>query len=119
MSADFLDELADLSDAATAGPWYVRQMDDNMSMGAIAIATEPDVGKNEYLMDGAIFGVLAATLIQDPPYVMRDDQREQQNAELIVAMRNALPELIRLARLGAVIDAPSHPGEGRGPVASR
>ena len=116
MTTGWLDRLVELDQTATAGPWYVRFMDDDLCMGAIAIGTEPDVGKNELLVDGAVFGVLAATLIQDPPYIMREDQREQQNAELIVAMRNALPELLRLARLGLAIER-VHPGEGRGPVA--
>lgn len=119
MSEHWLDRLAEVEQGATPGPWYVRFMDDNMCMGAIAVATEPDAGNNEYLVDGAVFGVLAATLIQDPPYIMREDEREEQNANLIAEMRNALPELLRLARIGLQHEnaTTSHPGEGRGPVA--
>ena len=101
MSDTLIDKLGQLDEAATPGPWYVRFMDDNMCMGAIAVGTEPDHGKNEALVDRAVFGVLAATLIQDPPYMMRADEREKENAELIAAMGNALPELLRLARIGA------------------
>jgi hypothetical protein len=118
MSIDLLDRLAELEATATLGPWYVRFMDDNMCMGAIAISTQPDVGDNEHLVDGAIFGVVAATLIQDPPYIMREDEREKQNADLIAEVRTALPELLRLARIGAAREAvTAHPGEGRGPEA--
>jgi hypothetical protein len=50
--------------------------------------------------------VVAACLIQEPPYVVPADERYDENADLIAAMRNALPELLRLARLGLAANRP-------------
>jgi hypothetical protein len=44
--------------------------------------------------------IVAACLIQDPPYVIPADDRFEENAAMIAAVRSALPELIRLARRG-------------------
>lgn len=106
-----LDRLRTLDQAATPGPWYVRLMDDDLCMGATAIATEPNTsGDNDQLCDYWVHGVIAATLIQYPEYVIPRDGRDRENAELIVAMRNALPELLRLARIGAEAErAVNHP----------
>ncbi len=97
-----LDELETLDRRATAGPWYVRAMDDGMACCATAIATKPNTsGDNDDLSDSTFHGVVAATLIQDHNYVIPEDGRSRENAELIAAMRTMLPELIRLARIGA------------------
>ena len=80
-------------------------------MGAIGIACELETGEHE---DMATFGypgpeLLAATLIQVPPYVISKDQRWHENADLIVAMRNALPELLRLALIGQATEVTTQP----------
>jgi len=71
-------------------------------MGAYAVATTPDTGAKESMWSGAWPGseVVAACLIQSPPYAVPADDRYEENAKLIAMMRTALPELMRLARLG-------------------
>ena len=99
------DALDSLDRAATPGPWYQRSMDDDMCMGACAVATKPNTsGDNDQLCDYWVHGVIAATLIQHPEYVIPADGRSRENAELIAAVRNALPELLRLARIGAEVE---------------
>ena len=110
-----LGELERLDRTATPGPWHVRFLDDDHAMGAIGIAREPETGEHE---DMATFGypgpeLLAATLIQAPPYVIAEDRRWHENAHLIVAMRNALPELLRLARIGLATDGLTQPAASR------
>jgi len=102
-----LDALAGLERLATPSPWHVRHLDDDHAMNAIGISTEPDTGEHEDMATFACPGpeLLAACLIQAPPYVVPSDRKWHENADLIVAMRNALPELLRLARIGAAAKA--------------
>ena len=87
--------LATLADNATAGPWYVGSFDDEHFMSAISIeALLPSDAPDSRCE------VIAATLIQQPDYVVPSDEKWSENAQLIVEMRNALPELLRLARVG-------------------
>ena len=44
--------------------------------------------------------VVAACLLQQPRYVDPPDQKWDENAALIAEVRTALPELLRLARIG-------------------
>jgi hypothetical protein len=37
-----LDALSRLEEAATPGPWFVRKLDDQLCMGALAVSTRPD-----------------------------------------------------------------------------
>ena len=104
-----LDRLAQLDAAATPGPWYSRWMDDDLSCGALAIATTPDGDDNAPLADGQLHGVLAATLLQHRDYVVPVDGRSRENAELIATMRNALPELLAVALLPS--PAKGHPAK--------
>lgn len=90
-----LGELAELESKATPAPWYVGSFDDEHCMSAISI----EAYVNPTHRAGG--EVIAATLIQQPRYVDPSDQRWSENAELIVEMRNALPELLRLAAIGA------------------
>lgn len=94
MSAITLTELAELETKATPAPWYVGSFDDEHFMSAISIEA--------YLDPSASQGseVIAATLIQQPRYVDPSDKRWTENAQLIAEMRNALPELLRLAAIG-------------------
>jgi hypothetical protein len=102
MNLEMLDRLGALERGASEGPWYVRRLDDEMCMGAIVVSTVPDTGKNESMRGGGWPGseVVAACTIQSPPYVVPADDRDEENAALIAEVRNALPELLRLARLG-------------------
>jgi hypothetical protein len=102
MTLEQLDALEALERAASAGPWFVRRLDDEMRMGAYAVATSPDTGANEDMRSGTWPGseVVAACLIQSPPYVVPNDNRHEENAKLIASVRTALPDLLRLARLG-------------------
>jgi hypothetical protein len=102
MTLEELEALQALERTASPGPWYVRQLDDEMRMGAIAVSTHPDTGANEDMRSGTWPGsqVVAACLVQSPPYVVPGDDRHEENAQLIAATRTALPELLRLARLG-------------------
>jgi hypothetical protein len=100
-----LDALAALNQAATPGPWYVRAMDDENATCATAIATKPTMsGDNDDLSGSTYHGVVAATSIQHHDYVVPADGRSRENAALIAAVRTALPELLRLARIGAATD---------------
>lgn len=102
MTFEQLEALEALERIASAGPWYVRELDDEMCMGAYAVSTKPDTGANEGMRSGTWPGseIVAACLIQSPPYVVPADDRYKENARLIAAMRSALPELLRLARRG-------------------
>jgi hypothetical protein len=102
MTLEELEALEALERAASTGPWYVRQLDDEMRMSAIAVSTHPDTAANEDMRSGTWPGsqVVAACLVQSPPYVVPGDDRHEENAQLIAAMRTSLPDLLRLARLG-------------------
>jgi len=106
MTQKDLDALASLEAAATPGPWHVRFMDDVHCMSAVAVSTKPDTGKHESMRAGGWPGeeIVAATLIQEPSYVIPSDDRWDENAALIANVRSALPELLRLARLGLMVD---------------
>jgi hypothetical protein len=83
----------------TCGSWM---MIFDIRMGAIAVSTHPDTGANEDMRSGTWPGsqMVAACLVQSPPYVVPGDDHHAENAQLIAAMRTALPHLLRLARLG-------------------
>ena len=102
MTPDELNQLVALEQAATPGPWYVRKLDDEACMGACAVSSRQDTGQNESMRSGAWPGeeIVAACLVQSPPYVVPADDKHEENAKLIAAVRTALPELLRLARMG-------------------
>lgn len=95
MSELDLTELADLEAEATPAPWTQDRFDDQYCMTAIGVRADlPDD-------DGRLMNeFIAATLIQQPPYIMPSDNRCMANARLIAEVRNALPELLRLATIG-------------------
>lgn len=107
MTHEELDQLAVLSEAATRGPWHVRHLNDEMHQCAYAVSTKPDTGAGEDMRSGVWPGdeIVAACLIQSPPYVIPSDDKFQENAQLIAAVRTALPELIRLARRGLQLES--------------
>lgn len=93
-----LELLLELETKATRGPWYVSRFDDEHFMSAISIDAYPSDVQN------AGSEVIAATLIQQPPYVTPSDDKSIENANLIATVRNALPELLRLAAIGAAAE---------------
>jgi hypothetical protein len=100
-----IDHLARLDAAATPGPWYVRARDDSLCCSAAGVATKPNTSDdNDDLSDSTLHGIVAATYLQDRNYVMPADDRGWEDAALIAAMRSALPELLRLARIGAAAE---------------
>jgi hypothetical protein len=106
-------EALELLARASPGPWHVTNLDDDWAMSAVVI-TRTDHGADHLSMreeTWPVADVIAATLLQHPRYVDPPDGRWEANAALIAARRNALPELLRLARLGLA-------AEERGPVDS-
>ncbi|MFG2847832.1 hypothetical protein ACGF12_32375 [Kitasatospora sp. NPDC048296] len=62
-------DLADIqerADAATPGPWYVQQLDDEFAMSLVAISTVADIGLGERWPDFDHHHIAAATLVQQP-----------------------------------------------------
>ncbi|MBQ1025468.1 hypothetical protein [Micromonospora sp. C95] len=103
MTDQELAEIEDLANAATPGPWYVRQLDDDFAMSLVAISTSPDTGFGERWPDFDHHEIVAATLVQQPRYVDVADERWDENAQLIASARQNIPRLIteirRLRRL--------------------
>ena len=102
MTADDLTALRALHDAASPAPWHVLHANDGMGMSATLVTKNPSAGR---FFDRGDDGwmpedVVAACLLQSNGEVASDDGEWDTNAALIATMRNALPELLRLARLG-------------------
>ena len=105
MTADDLDHLLAMHAAASPGPWSLRHMDDDLCCCATAVATQPNVsGDHDDLTMSTFHGVVAATYLQHRDYVRPADDRGVENDELIATVRTALPELLRLARIGAAVE---------------
>ena len=102
MTAEDIDHLLSLHEAATPGPWYVRSLDDELCMSAVAVSTEPQTRDEKSMRNDTWPGgeSVAACLIQAPAYVVPADHKYDENADLIATMRTALPELLRLAKIG-------------------
>lgn len=90
--------------AATPGPWFVRQLDDVDAQCLVAISTIPDTGRNERFPDFDGSEIVAATLIQKPRYVDVEGARWDENAHFIANARGDIPWLIaEIRRLRALI----------------
>jgi hypothetical protein len=96
-------EIQQRADAATPGPWYVRQLDDDFAMSLVAVSTVADTGLGERRPDFDHRHIVAATLVQQPRYVDIADERWDANAAFIASARQDIPRLIseirRLHRL--------------------
>ncbi|MEI6643637.1 MAG: hypothetical protein WCL10_16530 [Novosphingobium sp.] len=101
MKIEDLNRLEALRAVATPGPWHVCRLDDQLCQGAIAISNHPQSQRvlSMHAGDWPGHDIIAACLIQDPPYAVIADNRFEENAALIAAVRNHLPELLRLAKL--------------------
>ncbi|MGC0317060.1 hypothetical protein [Kitasatospora acidiphila] len=110
------DDLADIqerADAATPGPWYVRQLDDEFAMSLVAVSTVADTGLGERWPDFDHHHVVAATLVQQPRYVDIADERWDENAIFIASARQDVPRLIsEIRRLHRLLEEKSQaPGD--------
>lgn len=85
-------EPRELSDAATPGPWFVRELDDEVAMCLVAVGTAPGPCERWPGFDHG--EIVAATLVQRPRYVDVGDGRWDENAAFIAAARSAVPRLI-------------------------
>lgn len=106
-----LDKLEALEKAATPGLWYAHATDDTYCMNARYIGTRPSEFVHDNLRGLAPSSpdkeppndVIAITLLQQPK--LANNEHYEENMELIVALRNAAPELIELARENAALKA--------------
>jgi hypothetical protein len=117
MSAEIdLDEIEELCTAATPGPWFVRNLDDESAMNLVAVSTAMDTGKGERWPKFDSREMIAATLVQQPRYVDCGDGRWDENAAFIAMAREAVPRLVEeVRRLRQLIaecctDEPEEPG---------
>lgn len=106
---DELAEIEEITAAATPGPWYVRQLDDDWAMSLVAVSTVPDTGQEERWPDFDHRDVVAATLVQQPRYVDVADERWDENARFIATARRDVPRLIaEVRRLRRLVAAEPH-----------
>ncbi|MFC8536675.1 hypothetical protein ACFUJY_22415 [Streptomyces sp. NPDC057249] len=94
LSDEELDELDELAQAATPGPWFVRGLDDEYAMNLVAVSTTPDTGLGEHWPNFDHREIVAATLVQQPRYVDAADERWDENAQFIATAREAVPRLV-------------------------
>ncbi|MDN0193718.1 hypothetical protein [Streptomyces sp. S.PNR 29] len=93
-----LDGIEELCAAATPGPWFVRNLDDDHSMNLVAISTVEDTGRAERRPEFDHGEIVAATLVQQPRYVDCADGRWDENAAFIAMAREAVPRLVAEVR---------------------
>lgn len=104
MEPEFPDTLGRLDLTASQAPWYVDQLDDEDCMRLVAVTNRDPATMTLAGKDWDAEQVIAACLVQSPSYVSPADTRWNENAALIAEMRNSLPELIRLARIGLALE---------------
>ncbi|MFF9807073.1 hypothetical protein ACF1G5_18480 [Streptomyces coeruleorubidus] len=88
-----LDAIEELCAAATPGPWFVRNLDDDHAMNLVGVGTMEDTGRGERYPDFDHRELIAATLVQHPRYVDCADGRWDENAAFIAMAREAVPRL--------------------------
>ncbi|MEU8971291.1 hypothetical protein AB0D11_18815 [Streptomyces monashensis] len=118
VSDEELDDLEELVQAATPGPWFVRVLDDDHAMNLVAVSTVPDTGASERSRTFDCQEIVAATLVQQPRYVDIADERWDENARFIAAARECVPRLIaEIRRLREQMDTAQTAvrTQGRGP----
>jgi hypothetical protein len=93
-----LEELEEVLEGITPGPWYWALYDDVDSMELIAVTTDKDKTAGDNWPDFDAGTLVAATLVQAPRYVDVSDQRWQQNVQFIARCRTDVPNLIREVR---------------------
>lgn len=97
-----LDAIEARANAATDGPWYVRNTDDDHCMSGSYVGTERGPGEGHDGLNGLAIGgndpatVVAITCIQAPLLAMAE--REEENALFIAAARADIPRLVATVR---------------------
>lgn len=98
-----LDEIEGICLAATPGPWFVRNLDDDYAMNLVGVSTVENTGLGERWPEFDHGELIAATLVQQPRYVDCADERWDENAAFIAMAREVVPQLVeevkRLRRL--------------------
>lgn len=94
LTDDEIREIEQRAAAATPGPWFVRQLDDDYAMSLVAVSIAPDTGQGERWPDFDHREIVAATLVQQPRYVDVADQQWDENAEFIAHAREDIPRLL-------------------------
>ncbi|MEU3849729.1 hypothetical protein [Streptomyces sp. NPDC029554] len=89
-----LDTIEELCAAATPGPWFVRNVDDEHAMNLVAVSTGEGTGRTERWPGFDHRELIVATLVQQPRYVDCADERWEENAAFIAMARDALPRLV-------------------------
>ncbi|WP_202610722.1 hypothetical protein [Herbidospora solisilvae] len=98
MTNEELAAIEELADAATPGPWHVRDLDDTYAMCLVAVATTPGTGRGERRPGFDHHEIVACTLIQEPRYADVADGRWDENARFIAEARQHVPRLIAEVR---------------------
>ncbi|WP_078621036.1 hypothetical protein [Streptomyces sp. NRRL WC-3626] len=107
-----LDQIEELCAAATPGPWFVRNLDDQSAMNLIAVSTVMDTGRGERWPAFDHQDLVAATLVQHPRYVDCADGRWDENAAFIAMAREAIPRLVQeVKHLRRIIADELSPGD--------
>ena len=99
----FFTELEQCHKYATPAPWYVRWFDDEMCCNGYVVSTVDAGGVHEEATWPGEWDpgeMIAATLVQTSCSVSPSEGRPAANSFLIAMLRNQLPEIIRLARIG-------------------
>jgi len=100
-----LDSIESVAAAATPGPWFMVQLDDDNAAALRAVATaEIPAGTRWPAFNSD--QLVAATLVQHPlGYVLPADNRWDENARFISRARSDVPRLIEeIRRLRALKD---------------
>lgn len=69
MSEKLLNKLTSLDEVATPGPWHMRELNDDLCMSGIGVATEPDRYLEEHCFidpDWPTDKLVAVCLLQEP-----------------------------------------------------
>lgn len=109
-----LAQIEELVEAATPGPWRVRQLDDERAMSLVAISTVPDSGLGERWPAFNHQEIVAATLVRQPRYADVADERWDENAHFIANARQDIP-----ARAGSALEDGGEDVVSLAPAAAR
>ena len=101
MTLSLIKALENLDAIATPAPWFVRPLGDAAGLHAVAITCVLADDDADADADRSGESIVAACPIW-PPF---DVASGHGNADLIVELRNALPQLLRLARLGLAAES--------------
>ncbi|MFE0104808.1 hypothetical protein [Streptomyces sp. NPDC059009] len=104
-----LDEIEEMCSAATQGPWFLRNLDDDHVMNLVAVSTVGDTGQDERRPAFDHSEIIAATLVQSPRYVDSADGQWDENAAFIAMARDAVPRLVQEVRRLRELASPELP----------